>query len=207
MEVVASQTPSMIQTVVITYARTQDAVTTRQDDIQRLKKIYTILGLVHFVCFCVIWAVIDDGNVILQLLAFAMRSQHLDHLFDGLVRSLVFTFIGDVTLTILCARQTPNDGAFACLCLALVLAICQWGTLLKRWGLLLRPTGVAEGDCHWSTVESPSSTRCSICLDNFSAEQAVAIQGCGHEFHASCLRTWLKVNPTCPLCRCVPTIV
>lgn len=40
---------------------------------------------------------------------------------------------------------------------------------------------------------------CSICLT--STNKPKCITNCGHLFHISCLKKWLKVNHTCPICR------
>eukprot|EP00929_Paragymnodinium_shiwhaense_P118923 TRINITY_DN9081_c0_g1_i1.p1 TRINITY_DN9081_c0_g1~~TRINITY_DN9081_c0_g1_i1.p1 ORF type:complete len:283 (-),score=26.98 TRINITY_DN9081_c0_g1_i1:328-1176(-) len=49
----------------------------------------------------------------------------------------------------------------------------------------------------------PSS--CAICLDGFNSEKAITKTPCnsgsGHAFHTECLRGWLQVSRTCPLCR------
>jgi len=52
------------------------------------------------------------------------------------------------------------------------------------------------------------SSTCSICLDNFDAEQKISETPCGqgpghagHAFHTECLRGWLRCSRTCPLCR------
>mmetsp|Transcript_9173 Transcript_9173/g.23553 ORF Transcript_9173/g.23553 Transcript_9173/m.23553 type:complete len:369 (-) Transcript_9173:112-1218(-) len=48
-------------------------------------------------------------------------------------------------------------------------------------------------------VESPS---CSICLEDFEAENPIVkTKACKHVFHRQCLKGWLQVNRTCPLCR------
>jgi hypothetical protein len=47
---------------------------------------------------------------------------------------------------------------------------------------------------------------CVICTEEFSAWQqsdkvSVVIKSCGHVFHDSCIRLWLKNSKTCPVCR------
>lgn len=41
---------------------------------------------------------------------------------------------------------------------------------------------------------------CSVCLQSRS-EDAVRELPCGHAFHDLCLRNWLKVKATCPICK------
>ena len=40
---------------------------------------------------------------------------------------------------------------------------------------------------------------CSICLEDILFGDHTTL--CQHIFHLSCLTTWLKINPTCPMCR------
>ncbi|GJN34331.1 hypothetical protein PR202_gb22981 [Eleusine coracana subsp. coracana] len=45
---------------------------------------------------------------------------------------------------------------------------------------------------------------CAICLakvgdDGLATRQLPA---CGHAFHEHCIEQWLRVHPTCPICRC-----
>ncbi|KAL7042439.1 hypothetical protein ACKWTF_001139 [Chironomus riparius] len=47
---------------------------------------------------------------------------------------------------------------------------------------------------------------CVICTEEFSAWQhsdkmSVVIKSCGHVFHDSCIKLWLKNSRTCPVCR------
>ncbi|GER31483.1 RING/U-box superfamily protein [Striga asiatica] len=46
-------------------------------------------------------------------------------------------------------------------------------------------------------------TVCAICLDNFCGKdmQVAIVDGCGHKFHACCLKRWLRRKNICPLCR------
>nr|CAD1834800.1 unnamed protein product [Ananas comosus var. bracteatus] len=52
-----------------------------------------------------------------------------------------------------------------------------------------------------------AADRCPICLDEFGEEQHqqvllnFGILGCGHGFHYRCIRTWLELASTCPVCR------
>ena len=40
---------------------------------------------------------------------------------------------------------------------------------------------------------------CSICLSKVNKPKCKTI--CGHIFHITCLKEWLKTSVTCPLCR------
>ena len=39
--------------------------------------------------------------------------------------------------------------------------------------------------------------KCPVCLDAATA----ITTACGHAFCATCIETWVKANPTCPMCR------
>jgi hypothetical protein len=46
---------------------------------------------------------------------------------------------------------------------------------------------------------------CSICLADYKPTDVIRLlPTCGHLFHVSCVDTWLKVHPTCPVCRKSP---
>jgi len=42
---------------------------------------------------------------------------------------------------------------------------------------------------------------CPICLDIFVSDDAITATTCSHTFHTHCLRAWLGLRRTCPLCR------
>ncbi|PWA59264.1 zinc finger, RING/FYVE/PHD-type [Artemisia annua] len=49
---------------------------------------------------------------------------------------------------------------------------------------------------------------CSICLVDYKAADVVRLlPECGHLFHRQCIDPWLKVRPTCPVCRSSPLSV
>ena len=41
---------------------------------------------------------------------------------------------------------------------------------------------------------------CSICINNMKMEDIERLR-CKHFFHRECLSTWMKIKPTCPICR------
>jgi hypothetical protein len=41
---------------------------------------------------------------------------------------------------------------------------------------------------------------CPICLESIEEEE-VQLINCNHIFHGACINTWLKIKPSCPLCR------
>ena len=45
---------------------------------------------------------------------------------------------------------------------------------------------------------------CVICFDKVETDGDKLVLQCGHAFHQSCIRTWLKTSLTCPVCRQCP---
>ncbi|XP_071708127.1 putative RING-H2 finger protein ATL71 [Rutidosis leptorrhynchoides] len=47
-----------------------------------------------------------------------------------------------------------------------------------------------------------NSNDCSVCLADYNPSDVIRLlPECGHFFHVKCIDTWLKVHPTCPVCR------
>ena len=42
---------------------------------------------------------------------------------------------------------------------------------------------------------------CTICLDDFIAAERIILCPCGHCYHKKCIKSWLCVKNTCPLCK------
>lgn len=54
-------------------------------------------------------------------------------------------------------------------------------------------------------LPKPNNGPCSICLSEYKPKQTVrCMPDCNHCFHVSCIDQWLKMSPTCPLCRNSP---
>ncbi|XP_020597110.1 probable E3 ubiquitin-protein ligase RHG1A [Phalaenopsis equestris] len=43
--------------------------------------------------------------------------------------------------------------------------------------------------------------KCSICQEEYEAEDEVGKLGCGHSYHIHCVRKWLLQKNTCPVCK------
>lgn len=54
--------------------------------------------------------------------------------------------------------------------------------------------------------KSRSTTSCcSICLMDYKeTDVLLSLPECGHLFHLKCINPWLRLHPTCPLCRKLP---
>lgn len=75
---------------------------------------------------------------------------------------------------------------------------------LLRRGMLRSRDAAPMGSLEDSTVpvvELEEDYECPICLDELDLESAVMTKDCHHVFHRQCLKHWLQVNSTCPLCR------
>lgn len=50
-----------------------------------------------------------------------------------------------------------------------------------------------------------SASCCSICLADYKATDMLRLlPDCGHLFHLKCVDLWLRLHPTCPVCRTSP---
>lgn len=49
--------------------------------------------------------------------------------------------------------------------------------------------------------QNDSEEECTICLDSLEKNNSVATLECGHEFHNCCIKDWMKIKKTCPICR------
>lgn len=53
--------------------------------------------------------------------------------------------------------------------------------------------------------DSSASSCCSICLADYKNSDVLRIlPDCGHLFHLKCVDPWLRLHPTCPVCRTSP---
>ena len=42
--------------------------------------------------------------------------------------------------------------------------------------------------------------QCAICREEYADEDTTCILPCAHFYHSACVREWLKINRTCPVC-------
>ena len=49
-------------------------------------------------------------------------------------------------------------------------------------------------------AEFPNGEACSICMEENREETAVGLD-CGHFFHYNCVRDWVRIRSSCPMCR------
>ena len=48
---------------------------------------------------------------------------------------------------------------------------------------------------------APEKKRCTICLEDFERFDKVINLSCLHMFHDNCIKTWIKKNKYCPICK------
>ncbi|KAF3434419.1 hypothetical protein FNV43_RR25522 [Rhamnella rubrinervis] len=62
----------------------------------------------------------------------------------------------------------------------------------------------AQAKLH-KAANSTASCCCSICLADYKGRDLLRLlPDCGHLFHLKCVDPWLRLNPTCPMCRSSP---
>lgn len=53
--------------------------------------------------------------------------------------------------------------------------------------------------------DSTAASCCSICLGDYKdTDMLRVLPDCGHLFHRKCVDPWLRLHPTCPVCRNSP---
>ncbi|KAK6919654.1 Zinc finger, RING-type [Dillenia turbinata] len=52
-----------------------------------------------------------------------------------------------------------------------------------------------------SSDNRQNSDICVICQAEYEDEETIGTLHCGHEFHANCIREWLRLKNTCPICK------
>ncbi|XP_066308196.1 RING-H2 finger protein ATL40-like [Miscanthus floridulus] len=53
-----------------------------------------------------------------------------------------------------------------------------------------------------AAAAATATEKCAVCLGAVEeGETARALPSCAHAFHARCVDAWLRLRPTCPVCR------
>lgn len=50
-------------------------------------------------------------------------------------------------------------------------------------------------------LQTSSSSSCCICLDDFRLGDEISTLSCEHTFHPECIKSWLRLTNSCPICR------
>ncbi|XP_019157124.1 PREDICTED: RING-H2 finger protein ATL70-like [Ipomoea nil] len=78
-------------------------------------------------------------------------------------------------------------------------------TGLDEETLLSYPKLVFSQAAKVSRKDSTAATCCSICLADYKSSDTLRLlPECGHLFHLKCVDPWLRLHPTCPVCRTSP---
>ncbi|KAI4299942.1 hypothetical protein L6164_033362 [Bauhinia variegata] len=57
------------------------------------------------------------------------------------------------------------------------------------------------------TERIPTNESCCICQEEYADGQNIGRLNCDHKFHFSCIKEWLGLKNTCPLCKCTALVV
>ncbi|KAG8069297.1 hypothetical protein GUJ93_ZPchr0005g16042 [Zizania palustris] len=52
-----------------------------------------------------------------------------------------------------------------------------------------------------SDQSSVENDACIICQEEYEAKELIGTLGCGHKYHALCIKQWLMVKNLCPICK------
>lgn len=53
----------------------------------------------------------------------------------------------------------------------------------------------------FETLQTSSISSCCICLDDFRLGDEISALSCEHSFHPECIKSWLRLTNSCPICR------
>lgn len=64
----------------------------------------------------------------------------------------------------------------------------------------LSPDALSKLSSHKYT--GPTQNKCCICMSDIeSGDDIIHLKKCTHEYHATCIVSWLKISNQCPICR------
>lgn len=55
--------------------------------------------------------------------------------------------------------------------------------------------------CSSNQSHDPEEENCAICLEEYKDQDRHGKLSCGHDFHAGCIKNWLLIRNTCPICK------
>ncbi|CEG77999.1 hypothetical protein RMATCC62417_12668 [Rhizopus microsporus] len=74
---------------------------------------------------------------------------------------------------------------------------------IRRWMKHRHGVTEQEQSSHIEAITIPRSEDaiCSICLSEYENDDLLCKLWCGHIYHRDCVKEWLSLNATCPLCK------
>jgi len=60
---------------------------------------------------------------------------------------------------------------------------------------------IASNKISLISAENTTEDICTICLDKYTITDQIVKIECNHIFHKECLKSWYKINASCPICR------
>ncbi|KAJ8423623.1 hypothetical protein Cgig2_001690 [Carnegiea gigantea] len=95
------------------------------------------------------------------------------------------------------SRHSPTSSSHAILPGPVMAKVCWPNTRAARYPKLV----LGES----RRLPRPNSSPCSICLADYEAKETIrCMPDCNHCFHVTCIDQWLRISPTCPICRSSP---
>ncbi|KAJ9684586.1 hypothetical protein PVL29_016852 [Vitis rotundifolia] len=53
-----------------------------------------------------------------------------------------------------------------------------------------------------SSDQNQEEAMCTICLEEYKSKEEVGrMKNCGHDYHVGCIRKWLSMKNSCPICK------
>lgn len=78
--------------------------------------------------------------------------------------------------------------------------------LLNQWDCPGSPPASADDIDRLQTLNIAQEhidkeSQCSVCMEDFALDESVLSLVCQHLFHKDCIKPWLELHNTCPICR------
>ncbi|EOA26868.1 hypothetical protein CARUB_v10022961mg [Capsella rubella] len=55
---------------------------------------------------------------------------------------------------------------------------------------------------YYPLYQTEEQRRCAICLEEYMEKEELGeVKGCGHDYHGSCIKKWLSMKNSCPICK------
>uniref|UniRef100_A0A1J3DU07 RING-type E3 ubiquitin transferase n=1 Tax=Noccaea caerulescens TaxID=107243 RepID=A0A1J3DU07_NOCCA len=55
---------------------------------------------------------------------------------------------------------------------------------------------------YYPLYQTEEQSKCAICLEEYKEREELGkLKGCGHDYHGGCIKKWLSIKNTCPICK------